>query len=255
VERARVHHAPALDDRGRIAVTMAREVEPLIRPVYFRHTALIVLMVCAGVLSAQETASRYFERVSERYESINDYSADLKITKGEEIQTATVMYKTPNRLRLDFVEPDGMVMAVDGEQLQVWVPEYSVTFSQPLRRESQAQMATLASSSGLELMKRYYTIAYASSPGPVPLDPGSSEQVVKLRLVWKSNNEGFRELELAIDSDLRIRRVTGITTGSETLVFDFTNMVLNQGIPDTRFQYESPPTGNTIENFLFDPES
>ena len=226
------------------------------RPIVRRSAALlIVLLALAGHLAAQETASRYFERVSERYESIEDYSADLTITKGETVQTAEVMYKAPNLLRLDFTEPDGMVMAVDDEQLQIWVPDYSVTFAQPLRRSSQAQMANLASSRGLDLMKRYYTVAYATSPEPEPLDPGSNEQVVKLRLVWKSNNEGFRELELSIDSDLRIRRVIGNTTTGETIEFDFTNLVLNRGIPETRFQYESPPTGNTIENFLFDPES
>jgi outer membrane lipoprotein carrier protein len=115
----------------------------------------------------------------------------------------------------------------------------------------------MASSRGLELMKRYYTMAYATSPEPRA--PGSrlqSEQVVKLRLVWKSNNEGFRELELIH----RFRspdppRESATRPPARRIAFDFTNLVLNRGIPETRFQYESPPTGNTIENFLFDPES
>ena len=235
---------------------MAREVAPLNRPVFPRVViVLTVFLAAAGSSFGQETASRFFERVSERYESIEDYMADLVITKGDEVQTAVVYYKTPDKLRLDFSDPDDMVMAVDGEMLQVWVPSYSVTFSQPLRKDSQAQMAGLASSRGLELMSRYYSVAYAQSPDPVPLEPGSAESVVKLRLVWKSNSEGFRELELSIDSDLRIRRVIGVTTVGETIVFDFTNMTLNRGIPDARFEYDSPPTGNTIENFLFDPES
>ena len=225
-----------------------------------RHATLrlivlaLLVTVAASRLSAQETASRYFERVSERYSSINDYTANLVITKGEEVQSAVAWYKSPNLLRLDFSKPNGMVMAVDGEQLQVWVPEYSVTFAQPLKKDSQAQLGLMAGSRGLELMKRYYTVAYATSPAPVPLDPGSSVMVVKLRLNWKTNSEGFRQLDLSIDQELRIRRVVGITTTNERIVFDFTNMKINLGIPDSRFQYESPPTGNTIENFLFDPE-
>ena len=146
-------------------------------------------------------------------------------------------------------------MAVDGELLQVWVPEYSVTFSQPMRRDSQAQLANISSSSGLEMINKYYTVSYDPVPDLVPLEQGSSELVVKLKAEWKSNNEGFRKLELSIDSDRRIRRVKGITTNNEEIIFDFTNLVMNRGIPDTKFQYESPPTGNTIENFLFDPES
>ncbi len=226
------------------------------RPVIFR--IVIMLTVClaqAGSAFGQETASRFFERVSERYESIEDYTADLKITKGDEEQFATVWYKNPDKLRLDFSEPAEMVIAVGEETLQVWVPSYGVTFSQPLKRNSQAQMAGLSGSRGLELLSKYYTISYNPSPTPVPLDAGSSEMVVKLKAEWKTTNEGFRRLELSIDSDLRIRRIIGVTTVGETIMFDFSNMVLNKGIPDTRFDYESPPTGNTIENFLFDPES
>lgn len=235
---------------------MAREVKPLSHSEKSRFTAILILFFAgSAAIFAQETATRYFELVSERYEAIADYTADLVITRGDIVQTAEVWYKNPNLLRLDFAEPEGMVMAVDGELLQVWVPEYSVTFSQPMRRDSQAQLANITSSSGLEMINKYYTVSYDPVPDLVPLDPGSSEMVVKLKAEWKSNNEGFRKLELSIDSDRRIRRIKGITTNNEEIIFDFTNLVINRGIPETKFQYESPPTGNTIENFLFDPES
>ncbi|MCK5248670.1 MAG: outer membrane lipoprotein carrier protein LolA [Spirochaetaceae bacterium] len=238
---------------------MAREVKPLSHPFTSRFAAVfIIFFACTGAIFAQETATSFFAEVSENYESIRDYTADLVITRGDTVQTAKVWYKSPNLLRLDFVEPEGMVMVVDGELLQVWVPDYSVTFSQPLRRDSQAQLASLTGSSGLELIKKYYTISYDPIPQEVPLDPGSSENVVKLKAEWKSNNEGFRKLELSIMSIGNykyIRRVKGITTTNEEITFDFTNMVVNPDIPYTRFEYESPPTGNTIENFLFDTES
>ena len=41
----------------------------------------------------------------------------------------------------------------------------------------------------------------------------------------------------------------------EKIIFDFTNLEINRGIPDARFDYKSPPEGNTIENFLFEPEN
>ncbi len=227
------------------------------RCVFNRFIAVFsVFTALTAGLWAQETASRFFDSVSSRYESINDYTARLVISGSDKSrQVAEVIYKAPNMLRLDFSEPKDMVMAVDGETLRIWVPDLPAAFEQPLRRNSQAAGVLAAGSQGLELMKKYYTVAYAQSPSPVPLDPGSSEYVVKLRLVWKSNNEGFRQLELSIDNDKRIRRIVGITTGNEVVQFDFTNIMINRGIPAARFQYDPPPTGNTIENFLFDPES
>ncbi len=213
-----------------------------------------------AALWSQETAARFFDSVSTRYESIKDYTAQLVITRPEEVsQTAQVIYKSPNLLRLDFSEPEGMTMVVDGQTLRVWVPAIPpaspASFEQPLRRSAQISPALAADSQGLALMKKYYTVAYDESPNPVPLDPGSSEYVVKLKLIWKSSNEGFKQLNLAIDNDKRIRRISGITTGNEAIQFDFINMQINQGIPNARFNYETPPTGNTIKNFLFDPEN
>ncbi len=234
---------------------------PLNRPVQRRLiTAVLLISTALTSLSAQETAKRYFESVSERYAEITDYTANLTITRrdssgGDTVQIAAVMFKTPNLLRLDFEEPAEMVMVVGPDLLQVWVNEHKVTFSQALRRDVQEEVPNLNTPQGLALMSRYYTVAYVDSPDPVPLDAGSSEMVVRLKLDWKSNNEGYRQLLLALDNDKLIRRIIGITTNNQTVVFDFTDMELNTGIPDARFDYESPPEGNTIENFLFDPES
>ncbi|RLW69958.1 MAG: hypothetical protein B6D68_01440 [spirochete symbiont of Stewartia floridana] len=199
---------------------------------------------------------RYFQAVSAQYKAIADYTANLVISRGDRIQTAVVRYKSPNLLRLDFSNPEGMVITVNDEKLKIWAPQYSVTFEQSLLGNNQGQLSMATTPRGLELMEKHYTIAYADSPGPVPLDDGSNEMVIKLRLNWKSNNEGFRNLELSINPSLKtIRRIKGITTTNESITFDFADIVLNRGIPITKFDYESPPYGNTIDNFLLDPEN
>ncbi len=222
-----------------------------------RNLSTLTILTMASALSAQETAMRYFQSISEQYKSIVDYTANLVISREERIQVAVVQYKSPYFLRLDFSDPEGMVITVNDEELKVWVPQYSVAYEQSLPGNNQGQLSMAAATPrGLELMMKHYTIAYADSPDPVPLDDESNEMVVKLRLNWKSNNEGFRSLELSINPSLKtIRRIRGITTTNESITFDFTDIVLNRGIPTTRFDYESPPYGNTIDNFLFDPEN
>ncbi|MDC7233562.1 MAG: outer-membrane lipoprotein carrier protein LolA [Spirochaetales bacterium] len=218
-------------------------------------TGLFLLLAGMSSLAAQETAEKYFDRISDFYGNIRDYEGDLVITQGKQEQVARISYKNPNKLRLDFSKPDGQVLNVNDEKLELYIPEYRVSFVQPLSRGSGSNLAGMANSQGLELMKRNYSIAYVSGPNAVPLDEGSEEMVVKLRLNWRSTSEGFREIYLAIGQNNLIRRIEGITTSMESIVFNFTNLETNKGIPDARFDYKSPPEGNSIENFLFEPEN
>ncbi|MDC7238928.1 MAG: outer-membrane lipoprotein carrier protein LolA [Spirochaetales bacterium] len=216
---------------------------------------LFLLLAGVGSIAAQETAERYFDRISDFYAGLNDYEGDLVITKGSVEQVARVSYKNPGRMRLDFSKPEGQVINVNQETLEVYIPEYRVSFVQNLRGESNPNLATMANSEGLALMKRNYSIAYLTGPSPVPLDEGSEEMVVKLRLNWRTTSEGFRELYLAIGENNLIRRIEGVTPTQDRVIFNFTNLQINRDIPDARFEYKSPPEGNTIENFLFEPVS
>ncbi|RDG34425.1 outer membrane lipoprotein carrier protein LolA [Oceanispirochaeta sp. M1] len=216
---------------------------------------LFLLIIGAGFIAAQETAEKYFDRISDYYGSIRDYEGDLVITRGDMEQVAHISYKNPNKMRLDFSVPEGQVLNVNDENLELYIPEYRVSFVQPLKNRSDSTLAGMANSQGLELMKRNYSIGYVTDPDPVPLDEGSEEMVVKLKLHWRSSSEGFRELYIAIGQNNLIRRIEGVTTSMESIIFDFTNLQTNKDIPDARFDYKSPPEGNSIENFLFEPEN
>lgn len=221
-----------------------------------RIIAGLILLVAGTVsIAAQETAEKYFDRISDYYGSIRDYEGDLVITRGGTEQVARISYKNPNKMRLDFSIPEGQVLNVNDENLELYIPEYRVSFVQPLKSRSDSTLAGMANSQGLELMKRNYSIRYLSSPEAVPLDEGSEEMVVKLMLDWRSNSEGFRELHIAVGQNNLIRRIEGVTSSMESITFDFTNLETNKDIPDARFDYKSPPEGNSIENFLFEPEN
>ena len=219
---------------------------------------LAVLFLLAGILvsaAAQETAEKYFDRISEYYGSIQDYEGDLVISQGDTEQVARISYKSPNKLHLEFSDPDGQVLNVNDEKLELYIPEYRVAFVQPLKQHSPSALAGMANAQGLELMKKNYSIAYAHGPAAVPLDEGSEEMVTKLKLHWRSSSEGFRELLISVGENNLIRRIEGVTTSMDSVVFNFTNLQTNKGIPDARFDYKSPPEGNSIENFLFEPEN
>lgn len=214
------------------------------------------LFVLPLSLSAQEivTAAQYFNTVSEKYGSVGDYSAKVAILQGKTAMEGTLFYKNPNKLRIEFSNPAGQVISSDGKVLTVYLPRYNVAFTQELKKRSEASIAAMASKQGLNLLKSSYSISYVTGPETTPLDGTAGESVVKLKLTWRSGNQAFRQLEISVGQSGYIRRIIGLTAAQQTIQFDFTSIKTNVGIPDTRFDYDSPPTANMIRNFLFEPE-
>jgi outer membrane lipoprotein-sorting protein len=214
------------------------------------------MLLVPVLVSAQEiqTAENYFDEVSARYGKIQDYTARITITQGESVMSGILYYKNPNLLRIDFNDPEDQVLVTNGSELTVYIPRYEVILVQRLRRRSQAAIASMASEQGLNLLKKNYGVAYLSGPGLVPLEEGSEEQVRKLKLESRSTAEGFRQIVLAVGRTGLIRRITGVTIGYEEFVLNLTDIVVNQNIPDTRFEYDSPPYANVYNDFLFEAE-
>ena len=253
---------------------------------------MLLLIGLIQTLPAQEiqeivTASDFFDQISQRYFEIEDYQAFLTITQEDSVMTGMLYHKRPNFLLIEFDEPEEQVVAVDGEKLIIYIPYLNVAMEQQLKPEEQeeAAVATIATGQGLELMKNRYSIAYLDSQFPVPLEqeedefgeasaaeeeaeeetgeetaevePGDSsdEMVFKLKLEWRSIDEGFRQLTLSIDEEnLMIRRISGVTSGFQEVQLDFQDILVNQNLPEGKFRYESPPSANVINNFIFEPE-
>jgi outer membrane lipoprotein-sorting protein len=216
---------------------------------------LLFLSVFAVLpLYAQEivTAEKYLEAVSERYGGVKDYEAHVVIRSGNTDMPGQISYLSPNFLRIDFTRPESQVIVFNGEQLTVYLPEYRAVLNQEISRSSSAGGASLASAQGLTLLRRNYVPAFVSGPEPEPLDEGSRESVVKLRLTRRNVSEGFREIILSIDPDTHlIRRIQGTTIADALVRFDFSNIRTNLGIPEGRFIYDSPASANVYNNFMF----
>ena len=212
---------------------------------------MAVLVLFAGFfLSAQEimTAGRYLDQVSERYSSIRTYIARINIVSGGTNMAGTVYAMMPNFLRIEFSSPAEQVILYNGESLMIFLPGERAILNQAVAGQGGANIATAR---GLNLLKRNYVPAFVVGPSPVPIEPDSSEMVVKLKLARRSTGEGFTEIILDISPDTQlIRRITGRTITDTTVRFDFYSVSLNTGIPERLFIFESPPASNMYNNFL-----
>ena len=224
---------------------------------YFIFIFLIIFPVLFSYAQEQGriiTANEYLNYVSAQYGSIEDYEAKIAITKGKEKMTGTIYYKTPSLLRINFDNPKEQVLVVDKEKLVIYIPKYRVIMQQKLKKKGGVSGAGMASREGLKLLKQNYTVVYLESPDFVPLDDGSEEMVKKLKFVWRTADEGFRQLIMSVGEDNLIRRMVCVTADYTEMQFDFTDIVTNEGIPDTRFDYDTPASANVFENFLFEAE-
>ncbi len=227
--------------------------------IYVKKFYIFICLIIFPVLfsAAQErivTANEYLNFVSAQYGSIEDYEANVTITKGKEKMSGIIYYKTPSLLRINFDNPKEQVLVVDKEKLVIYIPKYRVIMQQKLKKKGGVSGAGMASREGLRILKRNYIVSYLESPDFVPLDEGSTEMVKKLKFVWRTADEGFRQLIMSVGEDNLIRRMVCVTADYTEMQFDFTDIKTNEGIPDTRFEYDSPASANVFENFLFEAE-
>jgi outer membrane lipoprotein-sorting protein len=202
------------------------------------------------------TADKYLEMVSERYGNIRDYEALVNIRSGSTDMIGNLSFLDPFFLRINFTKPAEQVLVFNGQLLTVYLPDLRAVLNQPVaqarRTGSGAAGASMASAQGLQLLRRGYVPSFVSGPEPVPIDEKDRETVVKLRLTRRLASEGYREIILSVNPDtLLIRRIEGRTIADALVRFDFLNVKTNVGIPEQRFEYDSPASANMYNNFLF----
>ncbi|MCL2609407.1 MAG: outer-membrane lipoprotein carrier protein LolA [Treponema sp.] len=216
--------------------------------------ALVLAVLTAWQVDSQEilTADRFMQALSAHYATVQDYEAEIAIRSGGSNMVGTASYLAPSSMRIDFSQPSNQVIVFAGGSLTVFLPDLRVVLNQEIGGNSSTAGASLASEEGLLLLRRNYVPAFVSSPEPIPLEAGSQEQVVKIRLLRRNISEGFREIILSVNPKTNlIRRIEATTMANVVVQFDFSSIRINTGIPELRFAYTPPAGSSTITNFMF----
>lgn len=212
----------------------------------------IVAMYIAASAFSQSilTAGEFFKSVSEFYGTIRDFEAEVEITAARNTMRGKVSFKRPEMLRIDFSSPAGQVILFDGDNLKIYLPPpTSAILEQTVEGGGGPGLAT---PNGLNLMSRYYTIAYETGQDAVPLEEDSDELVVNLVLYRRASSEAFTQIRLSVSPKTKlIRRVVAYTPQGESFTFNFFNYNLNTNISTQRFIYDPPSSANNYNNFLF----
>jgi outer membrane lipoprotein-sorting protein len=216
----------------------------------------LAVFFTAGLLFAQQegvltVATDIFNKTSSIYAKLNDYQSSIKITKGDKTQSGTLLYNSRNLLKIEFYDPRGQVILITQDSLQIYMPAHQTVLEQKFTDTR----SSMASSGGFGLLKSNYSVSFAEA-GLVPLSPGSSERVYKLSLYpYAGSKEGFKYIVMSILPDsFLIRRIEATNLKNEKITFDYDNIVINPGIPLTRFSIDTPNLTNVYPNFLYGAE-
>ena len=115
------------------------------------------------------SAEKFFASLSASFGAVKDYEAAITITQGKTTSHGKISYKSPFYLRIDFDDPKGQVVVFDGETLTFFSPQYEVVLEQKYKKKGAAQIESLASSQGLSILQRNYSVAYLTGPARFPL--------------------------------------------------------------------------------------
>lgn len=211
-------------------------------------TLLSVAFIAGTMAFAQTitTASDFFKSVSDYYASFNDYTANVSITMGSSYMYGKLFFKRPEMVRIDFTRPYEQVFNFDGDTLKIYLPGQNAILEQSVTGRSQGAL-------GLSLIRRYYTIQYETSQEPVPLDEGSSVQVVNLICSRRSASEAFKTIKISINPTSKlIARIKATSSNGDVYTIDFSNYAVNIGLSVRRFIYDPPSSANNYNNFLYE---
>jgi outer membrane lipoprotein-sorting protein len=225
-----------------------------------KTTSTIVVLLCAAAAlswaqtATLESADKFFEKLSASYGKVKDYEASFTWTQGKSVSSGKISYKSPVYLRLDFTDPASQVLNFNGEKLTFYSKTNEIILEQKYKRRSAGQLEGMVTSQGLNLWQRNYSIAYLTGPSDIPLEDGSREMVAKLKLVSRAATSYSQMIISVVRATMLIRRVEGVLLSGEKVALDLQNTRINQGVPDSRFDYDGPPYANVYPDWLFDPE-
>ncbi len=206
------------------------------------------------------TALEFMESVSARYGEMNDFQSLLVITRNGVREYSELYVKPPTKFRIVFQKPEGQVISSDGEDFYVFLPEENVVLHQK-RSQTSGSAGTFVTRTGLDLLLKNYTVSYVDNADFTRIEDEerptngrftqASTKLVQIRLRRKSSTQSFQEIILSIGEDKLIQIVEANTYNNEKLRFDFIKIFINEGIPDSKFDFEVPATAPVIDDLFF----
>jgi len=189
---------------------------------------LLIFFFCAFILNYAQDAKSIIKNIQTKFGTIQDLTANVSQNSSKSI----FYYQKENKYR---IESAGSTIVSDGQR--IWnhnKKTNKVVISMPHDQEMAYTINNLV-----------YSFPEQSKIKYEGKEKIGSENCDVVTMIPSGSNRSFDKIKIWSDRSHLIRRANITDASGVNLVFEFSNIKINTGIPDSRFSFE-PPKGSEI---------
>ena len=190
---------------------------------------LIITLIFCNSIVAQDDAKALLKDIQNKFDSINDLSAEItQLVNGKINLEGKVYYKKENHLRFEF---NNMLIVSDGET------------SWNYNEQQNKVIITNYDTEGNKILSlRQIIFEY---PDECELSTYDSEGEKVLQLISQNNSLSFNSVKLFITDDNLISKVLIDDPSTGSIQVFLSNYKINKNLSDSLFSF-SPPEGSQV---------
>jgi outer membrane lipoprotein-sorting protein len=185
--------------------------------------------------------------MTEKFQSIEDYTADFKWVNGDVHYQGAIKYKKPDKILLDFNEPKDQKIVSNGKVLYIYIPYLKVVCQQSLSESTESNILSTASETGLSKLLDDYSFSFYDTSSPQPF---GNTRAYHMKLLQLKPKVGFKQMDLWVSENGIILQSNGTSPNGVKVSLTFSNIRLNEELPDYIFDFEVPADAQIIRNVI-----
>ncbi|UCB47269.1 MAG: outer membrane lipoprotein carrier protein LolA [Spirochaetota bacterium] len=224
----------------------------------FLYPLLFIILLTTSPLFAQEEIDTDLDinivsindikmSMTDMFNSIDDYTADFNWINGDVSYLGVIKYKKPDKILLEFDEPEEQKIVSNGNVLYIYIPYLKVVAQQSLSESTESMILSTASESGLSKLFDEYSFSFY---GTSTLQPFGGTNAYHLKLNQKRPKVGFKQMDFWVSEDGLILQSNGVSPNEVEVSLTFSNIRLNEELPDYIFDFEVPADAQIIRNII-----
>ena len=185
--------------------------------------------------------------MTEMFNSIEDYTAEFNWLNGDVHYLGTIKYKKPDKILLEFDEPEEQKIVSNGKVLYIYIPYLKVVAQQSLSEATESSILSTASESGLSKLFDEYSFSFYDTSS---LQSFGGTSAYHLKLNQKRPKVGFKQMDFWVSEKGLILQSNGISQNEVRVSLTFSDIQLNVELPDYIFDFEVPADAQIIRNII-----